>query len=91
MISLKGLDEDQAIAMGIYDNGLVYVYELETEDLSAHLRIAVDCNWPDRERRRIYEVDGIGKRERDTGFNAPENFWTYPEATVIRCFHHPER
>ncbi len=91
MISLKGLDEGQAIAMGNYDNGLVYVYELEAEDhLSVRHRIAADNKWPDRESRRIYEVEGIGERKRDTGFNAPENFWTYPEATVVRCFHHPE-
>ncbi len=34
--------------MEIYDKKHVYLYELDTEELSKHFRIAVDCQWPDR-------------------------------------------
>ena len=81
MISLKGLDEGQAIAMGNYDNGLVYVYELEAEDhLSVRHRIAADNKWPDRESRRIYEVEGIGERKRDTGIQRARKLLDLPRS-----------
>lgn len=87
-ISFCGKDKELAIRLGIYSSDRVYLYEMDTEDLDEHLRVSEP--WPKRDGRRIYEVEGVGDREDDTGFNAPDYFCSYPAAIVLRCLYSPE-